>query len=400
MRAVRLLWTSGTHLALQWLGVSESPMALRTKARQQVTKTLTSCLFASIVLLGTMVLSAEATQYRIRTLGAMAGNGYSRATGINSSGVVVGFSSTTYAPKGGKACYWDSTGVHSLGTSLSGANKIAINDQGDIAGGVYVWRGGVRYTLPQLLPSYGKNTFTDINSAGDVAGYSLFDYPATTNTHACLWDGDGLHDIGVAITGMANSTAYGINDLGQIVGCSDNNAPERGYVWQEGTACFLNPLQGYYASCAYEINNSSAIVGYSRKTGNEGWESYNHYQACVWRNGQVVDLGVSGQCTMARDINSSGVVVGYAFNYPTPFIYDAVVWENDVATTLPDLGGLYCVAQAINDSGWIVGEASDSNNLHYAVVWEPVPEPSSLLAVVCGLGGILWRQRRCRRRSA
>jgi hypothetical protein len=55
-------------------------------------------------------------------------------------------------------------------------------------------------------------------------------------------------------------------------------------------------------------------------------------------------------------------------------------------------GWWYAYAYSINDAGQIVGESD-----HHATLWEPVPEPSSILALAAGLagaGGLALRRRR------
>ena len=52
-------------------------------------------------------------------------------------------------------------------------------------------------------------------------------------------------------------------------------------------------------------------------------------------------------------------------------------------------------ANGINNNGQIVGVLYDTYTEH-AVLWQPVPEASSFLALFCGiisLSGIAWRKR-------
>ena len=45
-------------------------------------------------------------------------------------------------------------------------------------------------------------------------------------------------------------------------------------------------------------------------------------------------------------------------------------------------------ANGTNDNGWIVGYSTDALGFEHAVLWMPVPEPSSILALLCGIGGM------------
>jgi probable HAF family extracellular repeat protein len=70
-----------------------------------------------------------------------------------------------------------------------------------------------------------------------------------------------------------------------------------------------------------------------------------------------------------------------------------------VQTGIPtDLGTLpgypYGEALGINISGQIVGSSTTGAGNGHACLWEPVPEPSAILALLCGLGGLAWRRRK------
>lgn len=149
------------------------------------------------------------------------GGALSQAFGINDAGQVVGYSELTPTSHVHHAFLWDSTnGMQDLGTFgdfSSTAN--AINNAGQVAG--FVDNGqGVLWSDGQMIPLCGPGAYCfpkSINSAGQMAGEST---QLAGDVHATLWDGQGgVVDIGT-IGSDENSTAWGINDAGQVVGQS------------------------------------------------------------------------------------------------------------------------------------------------------------------------------------
>src|SRR5262249_53756836 len=113
---------------------------------------------------------------------------------------------------------------------------------------------------PQPLPTVGDDpdgAAYAINDRGQVAGYSG---TCTAALHAVLWE-DGkvspLPDLGT----VAN--AFGINNLGQIVGLvgSADNSTFYAALWQDGAIKNLRTLPGDFAAIASGINNRGQVVG-------------------------------------------------------------------------------------------------------------------------------------------
>jgi probable HAF family extracellular repeat protein len=112
----------------------------------------------------------------------------------------------------------------------------------------------------------------------------------------------------------------------------------------------------------------------------------------------VTDLGglyIFG--SVAEYINNKGQIVGYSVT--SDMHYHAFLWQNGTMIDLGTLGGWDSKAYAINDNGWIVGWAATGDSEH-AVLWTPVPEPPSILALLCGMGGIGVVFRRNRKGSS
>jgi hypothetical protein len=60
---------------------------------------------------------------------------------------------------------------------------------------------------------------------------------------------------------------------------------------------------------------------------------------------------------------------------------------------LPTLGILSAEGQRINDNGWITGSMSDGSR-ERGVIWQPVPEPASVVALGMGLAGVFCSRKR------
>ena len=122
-------------------------------------------------------------------LGAFSGGCCSTATGINASGQVIGFSSVGV-----------SGNTHAFRTAPNGAINTFTDDLGTL-GGTF-------------------STAQGINSSGQVVGWSDLASPFEP-PHAFLYSGGVLYDLNNLIplnSGLILTAAYGINDLGQIVG--------------------------------------------------------------------------------------------------------------------------------------------------------------------------------------
>lgn len=170
--------------------------------------------------------------------------------------------------------------------------------------------------------------------------------------------------------GGASSWAYGVNDLGQVVGWSlDANGIERAFRTAPNSA--INPatdnLGGFTAtgrSRAYAINNAGQVVGDARNASNVSNAFRTAPNQPIQASDNLGSLGTGS--SYAYDINAQGQVVGGS---SVGTGYRAYLYSNGVMT---DLGALknnhYSEAWSINDSGVIVGWNS-SNGGDTAVRW-------------------------------
>jgi len=104
--------------------------------------------------------------------------------------------------------------ITDLGTLGGGSSSIAINDLGQVLGESvistdlhsFLYENGTMTDLGQLGISKG------INNYGQVVGF----FVSTTFLHAYLYENGTMTDLGTL--GGNTSIAYGINDIGQVVG--------------------------------------------------------------------------------------------------------------------------------------------------------------------------------------
>ena len=224
-----------------------------------------------------------------------------------------------------------------------------------------------------------------INDLGQVVGWSE---TADGRWHAALWekqdDGTWLaQDLGT-LSGGVDSEAYGINDLGQVVGvASTADGRWHATLWEkqdDGTwlAQDLGTLSGGVDSYAESINDLGQVVGESH-TADGPWH------AALWEKQDdgtwlAQDLGTlsGGVDSYAYGINDLGQVVGMSATADLPWPARATLWEkqdDDDGTWLAqDLGtlsgGVYSHAWSINDFGQVVGWSETADGPWRATLWE------------------------------
>jgi probable HAF family extracellular repeat protein len=185
-----------------------------------------------------------------------------------------------------------------------------------------------------ILPGTNSNTSAfSINEAGQIVGAS---WTPDGDYHACLWENGTITDLGT-LPGYSGSSAYAINEAGQIVGSSGTGGSDDHWhacLWEDGTITDLGTLPGAERSAAYGVNNSGQIVGWSDV------EPFGQH-ACLWEDGTITDLGTLSaspwecNCSIAEDISDLGQIVGSsgsASGFPR-----ACLWQR--AISFPDVSG-------------------------------------------------------------
>ncbi|MEP6685154.1 MAG: hypothetical protein ABJB22_00120 [Verrucomicrobiota bacterium] len=159
--------------------------------------------------------------------------------------------------------------------------------------------------------------------------------------------------------GGTESSAIAINDNGRVLGASHVAGRDREnhfFLYDSGLLADVSLLynigSGYYATSLIDINNKDHIVG-----------NISNGDAVLLSQGVITDLDrLGGSYSSALGINNSGQSVGY---YASSYgFHHALLYSNGTIKELGPFGAeAISVATAINDSGMVVGMATDSYRL-------------------------------------
>ena len=315
-------------------------------------------------------------RFALTDLGAI-GGGETGATGLNDRGQVVGCVQNTHNSLFGAAFVWDGQRASDLGAlpgdSYCRAN--GINNAGQVIASSYsafdhnrafVWRDGRKAELSGL-GSFPHTKALSLNDSGQVVGYAQsgeHDARGELVARAALWTRGGPpSDLGTL--GGDYSAAYGINGRGQIVGKADTAyfGSTHAFLWQSGRMTDLGTLGGAN-SLALRVNNAGQVVGYS--------ETGSAVHAFLWQNGRMTDLDTlpGAASSQAHAVNDRGQIVGKSDG-------TATLWQDgklaDLNRLVPAASGWTLQdATAINAIGQIVGSGTAPDGHTHAFLLTPL----------------------------
>ncbi|MBX3115029.1 MAG: DUF3466 family protein [Fimbriimonadaceae bacterium] len=357
----------------------------------KIAASLTVCVVAFSV--------AQAQTFTITDLGTAPGGTASRiGNSVNDQGKVVGQGLNS---PGARAFYYQGgSGTIDIGTLPNGQNAIAfgINNSGQVIGWsttspgfdgtttAFIWDSVNGMQSLGYLPGVINSSFAyGINDSGKVVGSSR---AGTSGGHAFVWDSvNGMVDIGALPGGGDSSQAYSINNPGVVVGDSVVGSARIGFIWDGvngmqsiGTLSAINQ-----ASTAYDINDSGKVAGVSKTDAN-----VNH--AMIWDgvNG-MIDIHSGLVSSEAHSINNQGQVVGFGATGSgnAAFLWDQTNGMRNLNSLLNanSSGWSLTTAYGINNNGQIVGSGVFNGQLRaYIATPDAVPEPATMsVLTLCSL---------------
>ena len=242
----------------------------------------------------------------------------------------------------------------------------------------------------------GDNSWTNyggINDRGEAVGMAETSVPDPNGEDMCafgtkktcrpfLWR-DG-HIMALPTLGGNNGQAAAINNRGQIVGISETTVPDSGcppskqpgttilpVMWEKGEVRALPTLPGEPDGFVQGMNDRGQAVG---STGTCTSAPSFAIHAVLWENdyaSQLADLGHTGSDAYA--INDHGQAVGYVSTTDGSTIV-ASLWENGARGAVTNLGILpgdgAAFATGINNQGQVVGSTFNSQGWSRGFIWQ------------------------------
>jgi probable HAF family extracellular repeat protein len=247
------------------------------------------------------------------------------------------------------------------------------------------------------LPGGGDSSSAfGINNAGQVVGTGN----ATTGDRAFIWDAArGMQDIG-GMPGSIDLAGWGINNAGQVTGQVYRDE----FYWVAFRWDAADGMQEFGPQPRTGYNYGSGINDAGQVVGDNFDEDLSLYEAFLWdeKSGmQYLGYLPGGGGSLGRDINNAGQVVGagYTATGSRAFLWDATNGMQDLNNLIdPGLSAVLNFALKINALGQIVGNGT-IGGVTQAFLLTPnsvaaLPVPASLPLMLGGIGVLAGVARR------
>jgi probable HAF family extracellular repeat protein len=151
------------------------------------------------------------------------------------------------------------------------------------------------------------------------------------------------------------------------------------FTWKDGIVVDLGALPGIEASFPNDINGRGVVAGISLNGGSDPVIGVPYFDAVVFKDGQVIDLGTfGGALSYANSINDRDQVVGFALNstpssvslggfcqnFPMPTEMRAFIWHRGVLQNMGTLGGTDSCALFVNERGQATGNSFTNSTVN------------------------------------
>ena len=234
-----------------------------------------------------------------------------------------------------------------------------------------------------------------INDSVEVVGGGQRNRGSGLGRDGFLWDGS-LGTTPITVNSLWNELT-GINDNGLAVGWGQSPSFVDAFTWDDASGTTLLGKEGGTSSYAFGINDLGQVVG--SKQYDVGGGQFGMQIATLWSDPlswiQIGDLSGGIERSEAVAINEKKQVVGWGTtdSGEEAFYWDELAGLVSLADLVDDslTGWTLIRANAINDSGWIGGAGINPQGGVEGFVLIPealVPVPATVGLILFGLVGI------------
>ena len=257
------------------------------------------------------------------------------------------------------------------GTQIVGAFDLSGDGLGGL-GFVYDYETDEFINLGTFPPG-NFSIARSINTNMQVTGYWGNFVNGDPAREAFIWEKGRMTSLAPDL-GTRGSEAHDLNCTGQVTGWMGiaPHIKSNAFVWHQGEVTVLPFIPGGFSSAGDAINSRGDVAGLGRMFDKDANEDVR--RAFAWIDGEMILLGtVPGYPeSSAKGINDDRTIVGHAFTNTSR----AFVWKDGLMTALndlvpPELGLNIKVANAINQTGQITGQATSPDGV-VALVLTPI----------------------------